>query len=601
MIRFVKPPFDPPKPNDLAGQLAEAIRIAAADLASKKETELGHVITGCDGFPVVTIGDGTTCHDGAKANSGGALALTANLGGCRAVINANLGRAQSMNSGYQGTGLSSGAIPPAMDAGAADVSLDPIDSTLAVAINAGDSADPLSAMVGATIAGKAGSGRFSVYGIDTYLSKLYYWADITQPDAPVEVTVTGTKLAWIAQLTDTRAVAWDYWTATLWFFESGVETGSYHVTEFTAFMTNPEANGGINYCALQEGGDAIILSGTQYGPSNVHHAVAYVTGLLTGSCTVKTASIRGANAWSYPVVCLAADGTAYIDAYNYNDLTMTGLLMHTMYRWDPPHTADPVVVGIFNTGTTTWFLEIAVSADGDYIVAFDASESTPFPAKLWTKSRDEWTSIQVPVDRVNSGAALFDAIGNLWLLARDIAYSYYLERYLPPYTSLPADEITLGSASHAPLAISGDEYMILACGNDDDPPGLRYVSGPLVTGASAVDVAGPGSPGDYGIAFVAAAPRWLFPPAAGLTLDCTVTSTTGSGSAVTVVTRLSYANTSGTAAFGVIIEMTLPDGSTFTSATDDGLYDSEAGIIRWLIPSVAASATGYVEVTTSVG
>ena len=92
MIRFVKPPFDPPKPNDLAGQLAEAIRIAAADLASKKETELGHVVTGCDGYPVVTIGDGTSCHDNAKAANGGGLALTANLGGSRAVINANLGR-----------------------------------------------------------------------------------------------------------------------------------------------------------------------------------------------------------------------------------------------------------------------------------------------------------------------------------------------------------------------------------------------------------------------------------------------------------------------------------------------------------------------------
>jgi len=68
-----------------------------------------------------------------------------------------------------------------------------------------------------------------------------------------------------------------------------------------------------------------------------------------------------------------------------------------------------------------------------------------------------------------------------------------------------------------------------------------------------------------------------------------------------VVTRLTYANTSGVAAFGVIIEMAVPDGSTFVSATDDGLYDSEAGIVKWLIPSVAASGTGYVECTMTTG
>ena len=94
-------------------------------------------------------------------------------------------------------------------------------------------------------------------------------------------------------------------------------------------------------------------------------------------------------------------------------------------------------------------------------------------------------------------------------------------------------------------------------------------------------------------------PSEVYTDSSDLTLSASVTSATGSGSSVTVVTRFAWA--AAAIAWAVTITVPLPEGSTFVSATDDGWYDAETGLVTWFVGTVAASASGYVELTTTTG
>lgn len=591
MIRYIKPPFDPPKPNDLAGQLAEAIRAASADLASRKETELGHVITGCDGYPIVTIGDGTSCHDSAKASSGGGLALTANLGGARAVIQANLGRSQSPNSGYQGTGLSSGAIPPAMDAGAADVSIDPIDSTVAVTILAGESADPLSDFVGATITGKTGDSKrlFVCYGETSGVHGAGIWDDAV---SGTETAVTGLSIdpMYVGALGGDKYALTKLYTATVSLVEAGAESGTSALPSISGDSTD------YIYSAVAISRDLDTMAALHKGGK-----VYIGTSMLTSP--------------SWAVLDLSATITWQV--YGVRQL----LFDHSGNLWlggETPGTALAVIKivappysGVTTTLTPSWSdpsgswkdaAPIAISRDGRYVASGVHVNQTL--VDIWQVStRARLRTLSIPIgytDALPYGGMQFGPDGRLFAgITRD-SDSHACLAVWTDFSSTP-EIIDLGATAVGGwLSVSGDGQCVVV--TDEPTAGtLVRVQPPYTAAGATVDsfVSGGGTREiQYQFEFD---PSEAYVDATGLTLAASVTSTTGSGSSVTVVTRFDYANTSGTAAFGVIIEMPLPDGSTFVSATDGGLYDSEAGIVKWLIPSVAASATGYVECTMTTG
>jgi len=611
MMRYVKPPFDPPRPNDLAGQLAEAIRAAAADLASRKETGLGHVVAGCDGYPVVTIGDGTSCHDLAKASAGGALALTADLGGSRAVINANLGRSQSMNSGYQGTGLSSGAIPPALDAGAADVSLAPIDTTETIVIDAGGSADPLSDFLGATISGKVGANRFTAYGItlDSYgvMDQLLYWEDATAGDPPTVVT-TSADLWQIEMLTPTRACGVDMIAGTLYFYEAGAEVGSYSIAAFDHVpdIYHPQKCNFFKVIPGTAGDEMIILGLYEQSPEGDMVGVAawslvHVTGLLTGSCAEP--HVYQYTDWDNWIkvrikLAMAPDGTAYVTgevrrivaagSHNY----FTG--RRVLAKWEPPYTGALTTV---SDDLNTDFYDALVhhpTSIGYLLMARHAGWA-------WTRLPGGEVAFGVgktPLEAV----AFFDNDGDLWTWVEDGGAVTYLQRHKTPYLSGPANEMQIDWAPSAYLFdgrhMSGDENVMFLVGTGGTPSGFRFVRAPFIDGATVIDVPAPGA---YSIWWLTVPTVEFFDVAATFTFSSALQSVTPTGTHLEVVTRLSYQNTGADEAWGVVIEMPLPEGSTFVSATDGGYYASWDGVVRWHILSVAASASGYVEMTTVSG
>ncbi len=67
----------------------------------------------------------------------------------------------------------------------------------------------------------------------------------------------------------------------------------------------------------------------------------------------------------------------------------------------------------------------------------------------------------------------------------------------------------------------------------------------------------------------------------------------------TVAYSLDYANHGGVTAHNVEIELQLPYGSTFVSATGGG--DETAGLVRWVIGELAPAASGTVSVSFSLG
>ena len=588
MIRYVKPPFDPPKPNDLAGQLAEAIRLAAADLAGRKETGLGHVISGCDGYPIVTIGDGTTCHDSARASQGGALVLTADLGGSRATLQANLGRSQSPNSGYGGAGLSSGAIPPPLDAGAADISLSPVDQSLTVDIiagaDAGGTGDPLLEFIGATISGKTGDSKRLAVCYEAGGAGI--WDDILLGS---ETAITGLSINpnYVGALGGEKYALTELYENIVSLVDAGAETGTTDLPVYTGTVAD------YAYSAVAISRDldtmAVLVNDNTAGK----HGIYIGTSMLT---TPSWASINLNSSTNFQVygtrsLAFDGDGNLWVAAQTLGR-TPKVLVIASPYT-SVTYTLTPSWAG---GGTNNDPCPLAISRNGVYVASAVNVGSNLLD--IWSQaSRAIVRTIPAPSGYTREyqyGGIAWGPDGRLFAVLRRIADD---ERFLAVWTdtSLAPELIDLGisAMSHDWVSVSGDGEAVAVQSWTDE---LKLVEPPYTAAGATVSTKTMTADILYQFEFD---PSEVYTDSSDLTLSASVTSAAGSGSSVTVVTRLSWA--AAAIAWAVTITVPLPEGSTFVSATDDGSYDAETGLVTWFVGTVAASASGYVEMTTTSG
>jgi len=96
----------PPPPVPKADAVAEAINAAIKDAMSRgSELRISDYDWGCSQIPVISVGDGTSCHSDA---SNGRKMLSATLNGNTIYLTPHLGASMRANNGYEGMGGAGG-------------------------------------------------------------------------------------------------------------------------------------------------------------------------------------------------------------------------------------------------------------------------------------------------------------------------------------------------------------------------------------------------------------------------------------------------------------------------------------------------------------
>lgn len=163
-----------------------------------------------------------------------------------------------------------------------------------------------------------------------------------------------------------------------------------------------------------------------------------------------------------------------------------------------------------------------------------------------------------------------------------------------PFTAASAVEalpIPAGAGSFEDVGISADGQLAVFTGNSG---GARlpavFVRAPFTAAGAtsfAVVIGSAGPPDTRGRG--AGAVRFLPPGLApGLTIGKSGPATVASGGQITYT--ITYGNTGGAGATGVVIRETLPAGTTFVSATGGGT--ESGGIVTWNVGSLGAGVTG---------
>jgi len=494
-----------------------------------------------------------------------------------------------------------------MDAGAADVSLDPIDFSTAVTINAGDSADPLGDFIGATIEGRTGdSKRLAIcYGTNG----VGIWDNVL---TGTETAVTGiSNLAghgscYIGAMGGGKYAATSLYARLISLIDGTAESGTTTLPVFADYAND----GAYTHPVFTRDLDtmAVLVQGVDspYPPGTRATGIHIGTSMLT-TPSWATLDISGSNAkyQVYNMKELLFDDEGNLWVAVQTDTGDVGTAVPFIIVIAPPYTS------VTYTLTPSWSgggsmnvpAPMVISRDGRYVAScVDVNQTIVDIWQVSTRTRIRTLSIPSGYTRaLGYGGLCFGPDGRLFAhIYRDSDSMGCVAVWSTPASSNTHEIIPVSLLTYeTQLTVSGDGQALVSSFNyDADPASMCIIEPPYTAAGATVSGLYNSYPMIYEMEFD---PSESYAVATGLTLVASVTSATGSGNSITVVTRLTYANTSGVAAFGVIIEMAVPDGSTFVSATNGGLYDSEAGIVKWLIPSVAASATGYVECTMTTG
>lgn len=263
---------------------------------------------------------------------------------------------------------------------------------------------------------------------------------------------------------------------------------------------------------------------------------------------------------------------------------------------DPPYSAIAFTIPVSGNGSSG---AVTVSPDGNTILVtklttaveiFTAPFSAASTGTVLTIAGATLDGIQITPDGTKA-------------LAGDLAP---LKAYAisAPFTSgsvveaLPIPATCLGGFED--VGISADGQLAVFTGNS---AGSRFpaafVRAPFTAAGAtsfAVVLGSAGPPDTQGRG--AGAVRFLPPGLApGLTLSKSAPASVAPGAQLTYT--ITYGNTGGAAASGVVIKETLPTGTTFVSATGGGT--ESAGVVTWNIGALAAGVTGQtVSFTVSV-
>jgi len=140
------------------------------------------------------------------------------------------------------------------------------------------------------------------------------------------------------------------------------------------------------------------------------------------------------------------------------------------------------------------------------------------------------------------------------------------------------------------IGISANGQLAILAGNDSGSfPNTPFVVAPFTAaGATVHDVTIPGGRGAGSVRFL---PPGLAP---GLTITKSAAATAVTGTDLTYT--ITYGNTGGLSAANVVIEDTVPAGTTFVSATGGGTH--AAGVVTWNIGALNAGTVNQVVTMT---
>ena len=261
---------------------------------------------------------------------------------------------------------------------------------------------------------------------------------------------------------------------------------------------------------------------------------------------------------------------------------------------DPPYSSIAFTIPVANPSSGA----IAITPDGNTLLTTDLSGSGI--VRIFTAP---FSASSTPANLIILGAGSLDGIfaspdgSKVLVVSASIPNLWAIS---PPYgASSTVETIVLGATygGHEDVAISADGQLAILAGNGTADPDTAFVRAPFTTaGATVFGVTITGGRGNGSVRFL--------PPglAAGLTISKSGPPTATTGSNITYT--ITYGNTGGAAANGVVIRDPVPAGTTFVSATAGGT--NVAGVVTWNIGTVNSGVTGQtvsftVNVTATSG
>ena len=256
---------------------------------------------------------------------------------------------------------------------------------------------------------------------------------------------------------------------------------------------------------------------------------------------------------------------------------------------DPPYTSIAFTIPFGNGGSGA----IAISPDGNTLLATLLGPglqifSAPF------------TAGSVPVNLTVPGAGALDGVivtpNGTTALIVDASVAGSLFAISAPFNGSSATQaipINPAAGTFEDIGISANGQLAIMAGNDlGASPITPFIQAPFTTaGAVVSEVQVPGGRGAGGVRFL---PPGLAP---GLTISKSGPPTANTGQNITYT--ITYGNSGGADATGVVIQDPVPVGTTFVSATGGGT--EAGGVVTWNIGTIPAGTTGLtVQFTVTV-
>jgi len=581
---IIQPISSPVQMNEAQRNVDNIKGLVRDEISKATQVKKGTQVTACDGLPLITVNDGTSCHTGAND---GTPVLSADFGGSQISLVPIASRGSTSNAGYD-SGLLSDSVNEQNVQGAVDNSEN--DGTFGTVdepeglgdIDITDITNRL-----ASIAGLAGTGTdlYAItYDSGTYEYRLWYYADVTSADPAVQVT-TSYPCHYIVKISTTRAIgiSSDYPDIKLLIFDSGVETDTHTITSFgnTSGPSGTPAAG--RYLVALPDGNSVALTGSKFQYvsgltiDDNKATILVIKNLLSGTIAEVAYSITGYAFMADRAIDVSDDGTIYADFYQ------QGAYAHELYRWDFPYSAIPSVRAREATGTTVFYQAVRVSPDNSYIICTEGGNT----AWRYARLAGNRTSIANGGYTISPAGNFIEGLSQkLWLLANITGTAFALG-YEHPYDSTPSDEIELGTGTSGFVGITANDSVMCVAGNSSG--GFRMVMAPFTSSSVPADVSSPDASGDV---VVIATPSELGYDGVNLSIKLdTVTSEVVTG---LIQVTASFTWTATVSAFNVVITIPLPSDMTFVSADNDGSYDSVTRKVTWNLGSVSSTDTGTV-------
>ena len=236
---------------------------------------------------------------------------------------------------------------------------------------------------------------------------------------------------------------------------------------------------------------------------------------------------------------------------------------------------------------------IAITPDGNQLLVtdlFGSSNVGIFTAPFSAGS----TAVPLAIPGVSSPDGIMVAPDGTKALVVSASAPTVFAISAPFNGSSTVEQIPLGgsfSSGFEDVGISADSQLAIVTGNASSETNTPFIAAPFTAaGATVYNVQITGGRG-------AGAVRFLPPGlAAGLSVNKSGPVSASTGSNITYT--INYANSGGATATNVVIQDTVPAGTTFVSATGGGVF--AAGVVTWNIGNLAAGASGSVQFTVNI-